>query len=169
MGSFIYTNKNILNSNISEIYEDASVVTNLAGEFDVQNQSDNRYIVMLWDRFSSGIGVIYRDFIILLIALYFLRLTAFRVFEKIVAIIFTVIGKILYCFYRIFCCCCVKSEAQREQDEMLKKKLLEAEGLDIFSEDILLDFRMGPLSDKFAKSKTELDEYREKMWVQNIE
>lgn len=97
---------------------------------------------MLIKRFTSGIGIFYLVFIVLLIALFILRNT-----------VGLILGTLFAGLFKLMCCCCKKSKEQEEQHE---KDMLKAEGLNIDSQDIFTDFRIGPLQDKYLKSTKEL-------------
>ena len=135
MGAFIFTNKKILNSDLLDVYEEQAGVSSLADEY---ASSDVGFFMFLIQRFTSGIGIFYLVFIILLIVGFILRQT-----------LGLILGKILEALFKLLCCCCKKSEADLEKEAQHKKDLARAAGLDVFSNDILTDFRLGALSDKF--------------------
>jgi high-affinity Fe2+/Pb2+ permease len=119
MGAFIFTNKNILNSNLLNVYEEQAGVTSLADEY---AKSDVGFVMMLIQRFTSGIGIFYLVFVVLLTALYILRNTVGLILVKLFSAIF-----------KLICCCCQKSEATLEKEEQQKKDLAKAQGLDVHS------------------------------------
>jgi hypothetical protein len=102
MGAFIYTNKNILTSNLLNVYEEQAGVTSLADEY---AKSDVGFVMMLIQRFTSGIGILYLVFTVLLIAMFILRNT-----------VGVIIGQLFSALFKLICCCCIKSEAQLEKD-----------------------------------------------------
>ena len=145
MGAFIFTNKNVLRSNILEVYEDDNTAESLTDEF---VKSDSGFILMLIKRFTSGLGSFYLTFVILIIVYYILKLT-----------VGAVLSKLFGALFKIFCFCCIKSQAKIDEEAAHKKDLDKAKGLDVHSQDILTDFRIGPLNDKFTKSRKELKKF----------
>ena len=104
MGAFIFTNKKILNSDLLDVYEEQAGVSSLADEY---ASSDVGFFMFLIQRFTSGIGIFYLVFIILLIVGFILRQT-----------LGLILGKILEALFKLLCCCCKKSEADLEKEDM---------------------------------------------------
>ena len=90
---------------------------------------------MLVKRFTTGIGLFYLIIVILIIVFKILQLT-----------VGALLGKIFGALSKIFCFCCIKSQAKKDEE---KKALAILQGIDAHSQDILTDFRIGPLNDKF--------------------
>jgi len=119
MGAFIFTNKNILNSNLLNVYEEASGVTSLADEY---AKSDKGFVLMLIQRFTSGIGIFYLVFAILLIVLYILRKT-----------LGALVGQLFSALFMLMCCCLHKSDSDLQKEANQKRDVARAQGLDVHS------------------------------------
>ena len=110
--------------------------------------TDSGFLMMIIERFTTGVGLFYLNFVILIILYYILKLTVGALLKKIFGA----------CF-KICCFCCVKSQAKIDKEKAEQKALAQAKGLDVHSQDILTDFRIGPLNDKFNKSRKELNKF----------
>lgn len=166
MGGFIFSNKMILNSTLlSENEEYSEFSEELQSQYTTKSETGflgfAGIINQLIHRFSSGIGLFYLGFIFFLILAYIFRFTIGALIAKIIEALFKFLGCFCGCFFKILCCCCRKSEAQLKKIAQAQLELKRSLGIEAFSEDILTDFRLGPLADKFLKSQLELRSFRQ--------
>lgn len=108
MGAFIFTNKNILKSNILDVYEDEVGAGSLSDEL----EPDSGFITIIWERFTSGIGIFYLLFLILIIVYYILKLT-----------VGALLSKIFGGLFKIFCFCFIKSQKKKDEEAAHKKAM----------------------------------------------
>lgn len=144
-GAFFFSNSNILSANNIKYLQFVKVQLASATSFKALETYS------FFARFSDGIGLLYFLFILFLVALF--------IFEGIVVNLLAKLGKlVLYC-----CQCGWREDVQLEKEEEAedKEEELEAEGLEVVSDDIVKDFSLAALDKFYDRVKREYEDFQQ--------
>jgi len=160
MGAFVFSNSNILSEGAFTMINDykdqalaAGGVSDLGGKpkkvptaAELKTMDEDSFLVVedkSWtDRFTSGIGILYLVFFILVIVAYIFKKTF-------IALVIWIVAKILYIVFYILTCKCLRGKVDRRASA---KKM---EGKDNYSNDLIADLKLGSLLKFYDRVKLE--------------